>query len=626
MAALRGEATIICYLQSAIKTTTLVLLLSLSASSTALTQAQTFVPKPEPVASYTMDVRLDPQAKTVAGEQRISYRNPSPDTLNELWLRLYLKAFSSIDTLWMREGGGQLRGDQADPANLGDITLEALTLADGTDLLANATLSDTLVRVPLPQPLGPNETVELSARWTSKLPRVFARTGYGGANDDFFMVGQWYPKLAVYDRGRWDTEPWHANSEFFHDFGNYDVALTLPSAFVVAGAGVSIGTTEHADGTTTHRFRSEGVTDYAFAASPDFLTRTGSANIATGPVTVSVYYLPEHESIVDEYMRAATGSLEAFSEWFGPYPHPQMTVVDVPDNASGAGGMEYPTLVTAGALGGIVGGPAYVTAHEIAHNWWPMQTATNEGREPWLDEGLSEYSGGRYNAEAGDVIGFPPVLMPALAFERQSYAVNPRVAATRPAWEYQGIGYATGVYQKTALALWSLERTVGRDRMHRALAVYLERYRYRHPTGDDFRATMREQLGTEATDWFFAFLDGEGLIDYTLARADSDNGSATVVVRREGEAVAPVEVVATFDDGSTQTQRWDGAATETTLTFQSNAPLRAAAIDPDFKIVAELDRLDNGLTLEPQRAAQAQLGARLGFWSQLLVQIVGQFG
>jgi hypothetical protein len=102
MAALRGEATIICYLQSAIKTTTLVLLLSLSASSTALTQAQTFVPKPEPVASYTMDVRLDPQAKTVAGEQRISYRNPSPDTLNELWLRLYLKAFSSIDTLWMR--------------------------------------------------------------------------------------------------------------------------------------------------------------------------------------------------------------------------------------------------------------------------------------------------------------------------------------------------------------------------------------------------------------------------------------------------------------------------------------------------------------------------------------------
>jgi hypothetical protein len=586
--------------------------------------AQQPVALPEPVASYTIDARLDVAAKTVGGSATISYRNPSPDTLREVWLRLYLKAFASEDTLWMRESAGQLRGVMADPANLGDSTLETLTLADGTDLLQSATFTDTLVRVPLPAPLGPGETLELRARWTAKLPRVFARTGYGGAEDDFFMVAQWYPKMAVYERGSWDTEPWHANAEFFHDFGDYEVAVTLPASYVVAGAGVPAGTQDNGDGTKTERFRSEGVTDFAFAASPHFLTSEGRASWQGGGADVVVYYLPEHEAAAPEYLRSAVGALETFSGWFGPYPWPRMTVVDVPDEASGAGGMEYPTLITAGTVGGIAGGPAYVTAHEIAHNWWPMQTATNEGREPWLDEGLTEYAGARYNFEAGDRIGFPPLVVSSLAYERQTFAINPRVSATLPAWEYEGFDYSA-VYFKTAVALWTLERQVGRERLHRALAVYLERYRFRHPRGEDFRATMREQLGEEPTAWFFAFLDGEGVIDYSVTGAESGAAGHTVSVAREGEAVVPVEVLATFDDGSAQRQRWDGIAATATLSFSSGSALRSVEIDPEFALIAEPDRLDNGLSLLPQTGARAQLGGRLGFWSQLIALLLGAF-
>src|SRR5581483_4170655 len=292
-------------------------------------------PQAPQIASYKIDAKLDPAAKTVTGTERITYHNPSQDPLPEVWLRLYLRAFRDLNTNWMKESGGQNRGFAIKPDELGDITIASLKLAGGVDLLASTTLTDTLMRVPLPQPLGPGQSLELDVTWTSKLPRVFARTGYGGRDDTFFMVGQWYPKMAVYDRGKWDTEPWHANSEFFNDFGSYDVGVTVPANYVVAGAGVPAGEQDAGSGLKTLRFQSNNVTDFAFAASPDFKSRSEKA----GNVDVDLFYLPEHASSADEYIRAATGSLESFSSWYGAYPHPRLTVVDVPDDAEGAGGM-----------------------------------------------------------------------------------------------------------------------------------------------------------------------------------------------------------------------------------------------------------------------------------------------
>ncbi|HJZ49490.1 MAG TPA: M1 family metallopeptidase, partial [Roseiflexaceae bacterium] len=377
---------------------TLLLLLLLSSSVSASSARPLPIAQLAPnVASYTMDVRLDPIAKTVAGTERITYTNPSPDTLGEIWLRLYLRAFRDANTIWMREYG-RWSAATLPPDNVGDITVRSLELADGTDLLSSATLTDTLLHVRLPQPLLPGQSLNLVVSWTSLLPHVFARTGYGGRADSFFMVGQWYPKMAVYDRGRWDTEPWHANAEFFNDFGTYDVRITVPQGYRVAGAGVPTGETTNATGTRTLGFLAEDVTDFAFAASPDFQTRLTRA----GNVDIALYYLPEHAAAANAYLGVAAEALQLYGSWYGAYPHPRLTIVDVPDDATAAGGMEYPTLVTSevGYSGSSYSWLAYVTAHEIGHQWWPMQTATNEAAEPWLDEGLTEYTGIRYMAES----------------------------------------------------------------------------------------------------------------------------------------------------------------------------------------------------------------------------------
>jgi hypothetical protein len=541
------------------------------------------------VASYCMSVRLDSEAKTVAGVERITYRNPSQDTLREVWLRLYLRAFRDRDSLWMRESGGQHRGTRFDPDALGDITVEKLALAGGADLLASATLTDTLMRVPLPQPLEPGQSIDLDVSWTSKLPRVFARTGYGGRKDTFFMVAQWYPKMAVYDRGRWDTEPWHGNAEFFADFGGYDVTIATPKEYVVAGVGMPGGDADEQGETKIVRYTASDVTDFAFAASPDFQTETGKA----GDVEVVLYYLPEHRPIVPEYMDSATGSLQAYSDWYGAYPHPRLTVVDVPESAGDAGGMEYPTLITGGTFGAPVGSnlPGLIVAHEVGHQWWPMQTATNEGLEPWLDEGLTEYSGLRYMDEAGRMVAFDSVSLDMRTFEHLQYNQVPR-PATQPAWSYEDSDYGSAVYGKTALGLWTLEGVVGTTAFRRAMAEYLTEYRFKHPTGADFRAVLERSLGDQS--WFFDdYMNGTGVISYVAGPIATTASGSIVHVRRDGEVRAPVEVRVTLVDGAQEIKSWDGQTEETSFTFPAGNPVTKVEVDPEDKLKAEKDRTDN---------------------------------
>jgi hypothetical protein len=536
------------------------------------------------VASYQIDARLDPVAKIVSGTERITYTNPSSDTLGEIWLRLYLRAFRDANTTWMREYG-RWSAATLPTDHVGDITLERLALTDGTDLLASSTLTDTLLRVPLPQLLLPGQSLELDVSWTSKLPRVFARTGYGGRADSFFMVGQWYPKMAVYDRGRWDTEPWHANAEFFNDFGSYDVRVTVPPGYVVAGAGVPSGEMANVDGTRTLRFIADDVTDFAFAASPDFLTRLVKSN----DVEIVLYYLPEHAAAAAAYLGVAAEALVVYGSWYGAYPHPRLTIVDVPDDAVAAGGMEYPTLVTseAGGSANNTSWLAYITAHEIGHQWWPMQTASNEAVEPWLDEGLTEYTGIRYMADSQ----WGWTNSGAVAFEQSLYTSRSGLPATLPAWQYTNGDYSV-VYAKPALGLWTLEGVAGAARFRQAMAGYLTQYRFKHPNGADFRAALEQELGD--LRWLFDdFLNGGGTIDYAVGAIESSDAASTVLIVRKGAVRVPIDILITFRSGAQQLRTWDGQSPSLELTFDGRNEIVRAEVDPFRKLKAELYRVDN---------------------------------
>ena len=198
------------------------------------------------------------------GREQLTWRNPGTEPVGELWFHLYLNAFKNTKSTFMRESGGQLRGDRMTEGKWGWIDVTSLRLAaTGADLKPGARFEhpdddnaddETVWRVRLPERVPPGGSITLDIGFRAQLPQVFARSGYAG---DYFLVGQWFPKIGVYEpagmRGRttggWNCHQYHANSEFYADFGHYLVNITLPPRFVVGATGERKARRSNADGT-----------------------------------------------------------------------------------------------------------------------------------------------------------------------------------------------------------------------------------------------------------------------------------------------------------------------------------------------------------------------------------------
>jgi len=572
------------------------------------------------VASYDLDARWDAATSQIHGSATITYRNHSADTLGEVWLKLYLNAFRHEETQWMRESGGEHRGSGYDPRRPGWIRLEGLQLLDtGEDLLpADVDPEATVLRIPLPaaRAIGPGETTRFAVTWTSQLPRVFARTGVA---DDFVMAGQWYPKLAVYDRGAWDAEPWHANAEFFADFGSYTLTLTVPAGYVTGATGTRDSTVANADGTTTVRYWAESVSDVAWTAWPGYRTVTRVVEAAGRPVELELLAPRAMSMDVDaRFFTSAQQALDLLGRWFGPYPWPRLTLVVPPPNAAGAGGMEYPMLVTLGqpipAFGlerGLLGAEV-VTVHEIAHQWVPLQLATNEAREAWLDEGFADYAtmrvlGSVYGRDRS-LLDIGPFKMGYEEVQRIQYlfaGVQQRLA--QPSWLYPDLlTYGATVYSKGSLALLTLERAYGEERFLAALGAHFDRWRWRHPTTADLQQSLEGGLDT-SLDWFFRpMVYGTSVVEYRVAEA----GEQRAIVERQGDAAIPVPVALSYVDGSGDSALWSGD-TARIVVQAPRAPLARIQVDPGQAIRLEPNVLDNGREVAPSPLPLLTLAARL---------------
>ena len=572
-------------------------------------------------ASYDLDARWDAATNQIHGAATITYRNSSEDTLDEVWLKLYLNAFSDEETLWMRESSGAHRGSSYDPNRPGWIRLEHLQLLDtGEDVLPpTIDPSTTSLRVPLPtaRAIEPGATIRFAVTWTSQLPRVFARTGVAG---DFVLAGQWYPKLAVYDRGAWDTEPWHANAEFFADFGSYTLVLTVPSSYVTGATGTRDGSINNPDGTSTVRYWAESVSDMAWTAWPGY--RIVTKVVAAAGQTVELELLAPRSmsaSVEPRFFETAHQTLDLLGRWFGPYPWPKLTLVVPPPDASGAGGMEYPMFVTLAqpmrapfGLERGLRGVEVVTAHEIAHQWVPLQVATNEAREAWLDEGFADYATTRVLASMygpdRSLLDVGPFKLGYETVQRTQYlmaAVQQPLA--HPSWEYDDfLAYGATVYSKGTLVLLTLERTLGEEQFLAALHRYFDRWRWRHPTSADLQRSLESDLNT-SLGWFFEpLVFGTGVVEYRVAEANAQRAA----VERPGDVAFPVPISLTYADGDADRQRWNGDGARIVVQAPE-AGLRQIQLDPDQTIRVEPNVLDNGRDVSPSPLPSATMAARL---------------
>ncbi len=583
-------------------------------------------PQVPPIASYRIAVTLDPTTHTLTGEEVLTYRNPTSDTLSALVFHLYLNAFRDDQTTWMREA---LSVPPFLTKHPGWIEVTRLTTEAGEDLLALSRVEETLLTTTLPQPLLPGEAITLSLSFEAQLPRVVMRTGFF---EEIHLVAQWFPKLAVYRPGRgWNAHQFHANSEFFADVGTYDVAITTPAEQVVVANGLPAGREEHPDGTVTHRFHAEAVIDFVWVAGPQWQ----QARRQVGPLEVLLVYPPDHADLVERYLEVAAASLLAYGEWYGPYPYPRLTIVDLPPGSLGAGGMEYPGLVMVDPTGGMPAIPnahmlEFVTAHEIAHQWWQSVVATNEFEEPWMDEGLAEYSAGRLMdalyGEAG-LVALGSLTLSARDLDRSIYLLfGPGVPMAGRAWEFDPMSYQVATYSKPATVYTTMERLLGKERWLQILRTYYERYRFRHPTGEDFLAVIEEVAGAEARTWLEAFVYGKGLVDYAATGLEctplGEEYRCTATVSRLGEVALPVEVELTFADGGRRRERWDGV--ERKKEFSTAGPeLLAVEVDPERVLFIDCSFYNNSLTRLVQVVPLLRISGQWLYWMESVILTLG---
>ncbi|MBN1427735.1 MAG: M1 family metallopeptidase [Anaerolineae bacterium] len=578
----------------------LIVFLPARASSAATDNTAQLVPiwpDVTPIASYDIQVALDIDTKMVSGHETITYTNSTDTPIPDVVFHLYLNAFrDSTSSIFMQESGSLSRGYSFDPDYPGGIEITDIRLADGTTLELDLIEDETLAKAELPEPVAPGETLNLEVEFQSTLPKVFARTGF---YKDFFMVGQWFPKLGVWQDGGWNAYPFHSNSEFFADFGNYDVAITLPDNYVTGATGLLASTKANNDGTQTVSYHAEAVIDFAWAASPNFKQATRDV----GGLEVVYIYLPEHAFTIDRALDATEAAVTNFGAWYGAYPYPRLTVLDVPDEASGAGGMEYPMLVTAGledptGLGLMKGQYDHmleiVTIHEIGHEWWYAVVAFNEAEEPWLDEGITDYSTVRLmEKEYGphEMLDMGSIKMSYLEARRMEYLMMPETPMYGKAWDFGTSDYGVGAYSKPVISLLTLEGVIGEERMLKVMSTFFERYRFKHPTTEDFRATAEEVSG-QNLDWFFdGLVYGKEILNYSVSSVEEHR----VTVTRQGSLIIPTEVQVTFADGSEALEAWDGSEAQKTFDYSDRPAVVRAEIDPDHKLLVDLQWSDNGL-------------------------------
>jgi hypothetical protein len=395
-------------------------------------------------ADYKIAVRVSPEERALSGDETIHWKNGSRDDVFDLQFHLYWNAFANNRSTHMRESGGTARGSTVELDEWGwqrvtSIRVGGVELVDKLRFIQpdDAQADDrTVFSVPLGKLASPGETLTIEVRWEARIPRVRERTG---CKDDFLFIAQWFPKLGVYDSGNgWNCHQFHASTEFFADYGAYDVTLDLPARYEneIGASGVLAEPEKRAGDRVLAHFIAPSeadqkradqlgklplVHDFAWTADPryvvldDFKFRydewaarfksevddtalalgRGVDELRERDVDVTLLLHPEHASQAERHFEATCASLFFYGLWFGGYPYEHITVVDPAWGAGGAGGMEYPTLFTCGSrmfTFPSMHTPESVTVHECGHQFWYGLVGNNEFEAAWLDEGFNTFS------------------------------------------------------------------------------------------------------------------------------------------------------------------------------------------------------------------------------------------
>ena len=587
---------------------------------------------------YTIKVALDTADERITGTVSIRYANNSPDTLRYAWMQLDQNLFrpgSTGSLLFASEsrfGGAGFKGgfelervtqctDTVGQRGSGEVPQQRRARARRPSASAapppcpavslKTRVDDTMMYMDLVRPVPPGGTTVFDIAYAFNVPEHGAdRMGRDGT---LYEIAQWYPRMAVYDDvSGWNTDQYLGQGEFYLEYGNIDYEVTLPAGFIVAGTGVLLNpsdvltavqrerlvaaaksdTTVHIltepelrsgsarpkrEGSLTWRFRAENVRDAAWAASPEYLWDA----TAWQGILAHAYYRPTALDNWKDAARMSRYSIQEYSTRWFRYPYPQISAIEGP-----VSGMEYP-MIAMEARGDSAPDLFRVVTHEIGHSWYPMIVGSDERRHAWMDEGFNTF----INTFAEEGFWKRDDFSVRLR-ERQLAARADQMPTAQPmmtpANRYKTSSNLLSLaYVKPSIVLHTLRNKVLPPTVFdSAFREYTRRWAFKHPQPADFFRTVEEVSGRDLSWFWRGFFYTSAALDQTVESVKQETGGPTdVTLANLGDAVMPVELRLTFEDGSTELVKlpveiWY-AGDRYVYQDRSGKSIAAATVNPD---------------------------------------------
>jgi hypothetical protein len=512
-------------------------------------------PDPQSRADYDIQAVLSPDSSTISASADIVFTSGVDFPVDTLWIHLYPNAYRDYTTAFGQDLEKSAMYDfrRSEEPDRGWIELSDWTVnGEITEAHVNGSLGYFI----LSTPLEAGASVQLNGNFLVRVPIFWSRMG---RYRETFQITQWYPKMCVLDQSGWHKSQYHAEGEFFSDFGDYSVAIDVPSDFITAATGMITETAFSADSSRRiDHWTATDVHDFAWSSSPCYTIRDHVFTYPDGgTVRVHLVLLDEDENYWEGIAEVVDSTLACYGEWYTPYPYKDLWVVDpvVP----GSGGMEYPQFIL-----GYFDEPMFrslemVIAHETGHQWFYGILANDEVDEAWLDEGMNSFSELRFMERrygfSGNMTTAPRWLlnlsdrdMNALDYVSNVYRdITPVLSRSTNAGDGS---YSTSYtyYTKPALFMSLLQAQLGDSLFNDVMATYFERFSFNHPHTEDFQAIVEELSGESWAAVFNFWLRGTDSSDIRVFDFAGGEDSSSVTIG--GDIPHPVRVPLLFESDS----------------------------------------------------------------------------
>lgn len=534
--------------------------------------------------NYKIQAALDDKTHTLHGSIEMEYHNQSPDALSEIYMHLWPNAYRNNNTAFAKQ---KIRMNDTDfyfapEEERGGIDSLSFIVNGAEVNWSYEPQHKDIALLQLNKPLQPGEKIEISSPFKVKIPNSVSRLGHVGES---YQMTQWYPKPAVYDRNGWHPMPYLDMGEFYSEFGDFEVTITLPENYIVAATGelqedsekhfleekyleskALLEDPEAADLSfppssaqmKTISYKAQNVHDFAWFADKRFYVDKGGLRLSNGDsVETWAFFTDQERNLWKDAVKYLNRSVKFYSDKVGNYPYPHATAVQ--SALSAGAGMEYPMITVIG-LSQMASALDNVITHEVGHNWFYGILAFNERDHVWLDEGFNSYYDHRYMEEfyGGAGLSLPSFLLGHSSVSLEEYIMHMRMndnTAQPPcthADHYNSeINYWIGGYEKPARGFKQLEKYLGTAAFDRIMHDFYKKWAFKHPQPADVISHFESESQKDLSWLFEGVMCSNKDVDYRISKLDKKN--SRIKIRNTGQIPAPmpIDIVSATKDTTT---------------------------------------------------------------------------